>query len=126
MKRLVAAALLIAALVSLAGVASAQDQLKEYPLFSKERLSFGARVEYAWWQQGGDSPLVLPFRKEFGFGVPVAYALTAKHYPPSAEYPNGHDGPPTLSLTARAIYFVDSRVTNYAIGLNLGLYDGGH
>jgi hypothetical protein len=119
MKRLVIA-LLAGALSLAAGSAFAQDPLApDVPLFSKSRLSFGIRAEYAWWDQQGGSPLLLPFKKEFGLGLPVSYALTAKRFA------DGHTGPPTLSLTARAVYFVDSRVTNYAIGLNLGLYEGG-
>jgi hypothetical protein len=110
----------VAALFALAFAAPALAQTEpDRPLFSLARLSFGVRTEYAWWQQGGESPLVLPFKKEFGIGIPASYALTAKRYP------DGHTGPPTLALTYRVVYFVDSRVTNHALGLNLGLYNGG-
>ncbi len=118
MKRLTMA-ILVGAFMATAGIAAAQTVTPDAPLFSKTRLSFGVRAEYAFWDPAAGSTLALPFKKEFGLGVPVSYALTAKRFP------DGHTGPPTLSLTGRAVYFVDSRVTMYAIGLNLGLYEGG-
>ena len=110
--------ILAALLLCLAVPAFSQTVDQDTPLFSKTRLSFGVRAEYAWWNQSGGT-LSVPFKKEFGIGVPMSYALTAKRYP------DGHAGPPTLSLTGRAVYYVDSRITNYSIGLNLGLYEGG-
>jgi hypothetical protein len=119
MRKVFIAAFTAALLLSAVSAFAQEKAPSDYPLFAKERLSFGVRTEYAWWSQAGGSPLVLPFKKEFGIGIPASYALTAKRFP------DGHVGPPALALTFRAVYFVDSRVTNYAIGLNLALYEGG-
>ena len=100
-------------------VSHAQDPTYDAPLFSSKRVSFGARAEYTWWDAAEGSVVPSGFHKEWGIGVPVSYALTAKRFA------DGHVGPPTLSATGRVMYYVDSRVTSWSLGLNLGLYDGG-
>lgn len=100
---------LVLAAVLLLGAAAAQAQESDptqYPMFSLKRVTIGARAEYAWWT-GADSEQLPNVPKEFGVGLASSYALV-----------------PKLQATFRTVYFVDSRITQFALGVNLKLYEG--
>ena len=98
--------LVLLALACFTGVASAQDS-SEYPWYDfAHRATIGARAEQSWWV--GRDELQLPdVNKEIGVGLVASYALV-----------------PNLAATGRIIYYVDSRMTSYSVGVNLLLYGG--
>jgi hypothetical protein len=107
MKRWIAVAYsLLLLMMGMAGSAHAALS-QPMPILDVRRLQVGARLEYNSWSARGGAPTI-PFKREFGAGVVAAYALV-----------------PNVSLTWRTIYFVDNRLWNHALGVNLLLFDKG-
>lgn len=103
MKRTILAALAALCICSIAHA----DETKQYPLLSPYRLSIGARTEYAYWSGKDATQLPSATHHEWGVGLAAAYALV-----------------PHLQATSRVVYFVDSRITQYALGVNLQIFSG--
>ena len=98
--------LVLLALACFTGVASAQDS-SEYPWHDfAHRATIGARAEQSWWT-GRDETQLPGVDKEIGVGIVGSYALV-----------------PNLAATGRVIYYVDSRVTSFSVGVNLLLFGG--
>lgn len=93
---------LVLLLVCLATVASAETK----PLFSKDRASLAAGVDYSFYNKAGVEP-VPSFKKEFEAGLFGAYNLT-----------------PQLSLTASAGYGFDNKFVRYKVGLRTVIWRG--
>lgn len=90
-------------------VARAVENPSAYPLLSAARFHAAVRTEYAWWNGKDETQLPSAATKEWGVGLAGSYSMV-----------------PRLSSTARIVYFVDSRITQFALGLNLEIYSGGH
>lgn len=79
--------------------ALAEDQ---YPIFSMQRATLGARLEYVW--HTGDNAQPLSFKKEWAAGPVFAYSIV-----------------PKLTISSRYLYHFDSKINDFAVGLNLKL-----
>lgn len=101
--------LAVAVAASFAGSVAQAQETEEKPILSFERLVVGVRTEYAFWSAGDAIESALPVNKEWGVGIPLSYNLV------------GEPGKGSFDLTGRVIYFVDSKVTQYAFGLNYQL-----
>lgn len=101
--------LLLLSLLTLTALSSARaDDPRQYPAFSLARLTVGARAEASWWQ--GEESSVLPafrFDHELGIGLVGSYAVI-----------------PNVALTGRAIYYTDSKLRSYSLGVNFLIFDG--
>lgn len=101
--------LLFAVLLLAFAVPAVAQESGELPLLSFERLVVGVRTEYTFWSADAAIESALPFDKEWGVGIPLSYNLV------------GEPGKGSVDLTGRVVYFVDSKVTQYAFGLNYQL-----
>lgn len=88
--------------------AQAEESPSQYPFIAKQRLTLGARAEYAvWGDRANEAPSQLSHHKEAGVGIAASYALV-----------------PNLALTYRTIYYVDNQIFGHAVGLNFLIYSG--
>jgi len=100
LKRIILTVLFLA----LASVASAQ--VSDKPLFSKDRASLAAGLDYAMW--GNPKGVVTTqFKKEFEASLYGAYVLT-----------------PRFTLTGSAGWLTDSRVIRYRVGIRTVIWKG--
>jgi hypothetical protein len=107
MKRLLALLAFLSLAATTASIAQADDP-RQYPAFSLARLTVGARAEASWWE--GKDAAVLPsfkFQHEIGVGAVASYAVI-----------------PNFALTGRAIYYLDSKLVSYSIGVNVLVFSG--
>lgn len=97
---------LVAAVLMMAAVAVAQAEDK--PLFSWERLSFAAGVNYAWHAAPFENAAPVPaFGKEWEAGLYAAYNLT-----------------PRLSLAGSSVYGMDNKLVESRVGVRIRLGSG--
>jgi opacity protein-like surface antigen len=106
MKKLVIAALLLVAL-------SATAQAADRPLFSLNRLSLSAGLDYAWYGAPVATSSRLPvYAKEWEAGLYGAYTIAA----PSP----GQDGP-IVTLVGSSAYGLDNKLVRTKLGVRIGL-----
>ena len=76
------------------------------PLFSKDRASLAAGLDYAAYSRWGDTSIPT-FKKEFEVGLYGAYVLT-----------------PHLTLTGSAAGGVDNKLIRYRVGVRTVIWSG--
>lgn len=106
--------MLLAVAVLLVASSSAMAASSE-PMLSMTRLSAGASVDYAGFQNAGEQPLP-EFPKAWEFGLVASYNLIG---------PAPGEKGPALSLTAASCYDVDNKWFRHRLGLRLTLFKGG-
>ena len=102
MRRILFAALLLAFAV----VAQAQTTVTDKPLFSKDRASLAAGLDYAFWSNPTGAPSTA-FKKEWEASLYAAYVLT-----------------PRFTIASSAAYLTDSKLVRYRVGIRTVIWKG--